>query len=80
VGQYLIRPLIPLDLEEFVEVTVAVHDRNGAVGEQPELTQAELAQQQAALNAMFAEVDHLPQTSRNDGLSNRDRDQILYSS
>lgn len=32
------------------------------------------------LDAMFAAVDKLPQTPRNDGLSNRDHDQILYGS
>ena len=41
---------------------------------------AGMQRQQRALDAMFAAVDKLPQASRNDGLSNRDHDQILYGS
>jgi hypothetical protein len=39
-----------------------------------------LHKQQQALDAMFALVDRLPQKSQDDGLSNRDHDQILYGS
>jgi hypothetical protein len=39
-----------------------------------------LHQQNQALNAMFADVDRLPQQHQNDGLSNRDHNQILYGS
>ena len=77
----VLRPLTPLDLDESAEVTVvALLNGNGAAEDLPEPTPDELTRQQAALNAMFAEVDRLPQTSRNDGLSNRDHDQILYGS
>jgi hypothetical protein len=39
-----------------------------------------LQKQKQALDAMFAVVDRLPQTPQDDGLSNRDHDQILYGS
>ena len=75
------RPLTPLNPPELTPVTVVVEEplvqqRNGATTVAP----AGLQQQQPALNAMFAVVDSLPQTSHNDGLSGRDHDQILYGS
>ena len=39
-----------------------------------------LHKQKQALDAMFAAVDRLPQRPQDDGLSNRDHDQILYGS
>lgn len=76
----VLRPLIPLDLPELSEVTLVLTCQ-GSDSEQAVIpSTTELAQQQMALNAMFAEVDSLPQTPRNDGLSNRDHDQILYGS
>jgi hypothetical protein len=44
------------------------------------MSAADLRRQQQALNAMFDEVDKLPQAPCNDGLSGRDHDQILYGS
>ena len=76
----VLRPLTPLDLPESAEVTVAVRDGNGDAKGNLAPTPDELARQQEALNAIFAEVDRLPKTPRNDGLSNRDHDQILYGS
>lgn len=74
------RPLTPLSLPEAVEITLTVRDSNGAAPGASVPTAAELATQQEALNAMFAEADGFPQSPRNDGLSNRDHDQILYGS
>lgn len=76
----ILRPLAPLALPEAAQVTVAVRDICVPVGGGSILTPDELSRQQEALNAMFARVDRLPQTPRNDGLSNRDHDQILYGS
>jgi predicted DNA-binding antitoxin AbrB/MazE fold protein len=72
----VLRPLTPLNLPELAEVAVTLHEANGADTPSP----AELQQQQAALDAMFRDVDQLPQRSRGDGLSGRDHDQILYGS
>ena len=76
----VLRPLTPLNLPESAEITLAVRDSNGAASRTSSPTPTELAQQQEALNAMFSEVERLPQMPRNDGLSNRDHDQILYGS
>ncbi len=75
------RPLTPLNLPELTPVTVVVQEQ--AEQEQSGLapaSPADLQHQQQALDAMFAAVDKLPQTPRNDGLSGRDHDQILYGS
>jgi len=72
----VLRPLIPLSLPEATEVSVILRVAvpNGGASSD------ELKRQQVAIDAMFAEVDKLPQTSSNDGLSGRDHDQILYGS
>jgi predicted DNA-binding antitoxin AbrB/MazE fold protein len=72
----ILRPLTPLNLPESVEVAVTLRlaTPNGQISAE------ELERQQDALNAMFDEVDKLPQTQCNDGLSGRDHDQILYGS
>jgi predicted DNA-binding antitoxin AbrB/MazE fold protein len=71
----VLRPLSPLNLPESAQVTIVVKDA------MPTLTSADLQHQQQALDAMFAVVDALPQTPRNDdGLSGRDHDKILYGS
>lgn len=70
----VLRPLTPLNLPESAEVAVTV--RAATSTRQP--TAEELQQQQAALNAMFDQIDQLPQSPRNDGLNGRDHDQILY--
>ena len=71
----ILRPLTPLRLPESARVS-------GKLDESPAIaTPAEsfdLKKQQAALDEMFREIDALPQAPCNDGLSNRDHDQILY--
>jgi predicted DNA-binding antitoxin AbrB/MazE fold protein len=74
----VLRPLTPLNLSEPAEVRVILQPKSDASNPTP--TREELEQQQAALDAIFRKVDALPQESRNDGLSNRDHDQILYGS
>jgi predicted DNA-binding antitoxin AbrB/MazE fold protein len=74
----VLRPLVPLDLSEPLEVRVILHPKNGTRDQGP--TREELQEQQAALDEIFRKVDALPQESRNDGLSNRDHDQVLYGS
>ena len=76
----VLRPLTPLNLGEATEVRIVLQERNAAAGEMAEPNPIELQQQRLALNAMFEEVDKLPQTPRNDGLSGRDHDKILYGS
>lgn len=71
----VLRPLTPLVLLEKSHVSVTVDE--GSVATTDEVLRRS---QQDALNATFAAVDQLPQTPRNDGLSGRDHDQILYGS
>jgi hypothetical protein len=75
----VLRPLTPLNLHEATEVTGILRAMNEAedVGAPPP---NELQRQQAALNAMFCEIDRIPQSPRNDGLTGRDHDRILYGS
>lgn len=72
----VLRPLTPLNLPESAEVVLRLDEADRAEGTSP----AELKRQQVALNVMFAEADRLPQAARNDGLSGRDHDKILYGS
>lgn len=72
----VLRPLTPLNLPELSEVAVTLQEEEG--DSRP--SAVELQQQQAALDAMFCEVEKLPQAPRNDNLSGRDHDQILYGS
>lgn len=74
----VLRPITPLNLPESAEVTGTLQVTNGAAKAGARISAAELRRQQQALNAMFDEVDKLPQTPCNDGLSGRDHDQILY--
>ncbi len=75
----VLRPLTPLQLPDSAEVVGTVEEKNG-VGERVAPTPAELRQQQIALDEMFRQVETLPQIPRNDGLSGRDHDKILYGS
>jgi predicted DNA-binding antitoxin AbrB/MazE fold protein len=70
------KPITPLALPEMTRVRVTV-DANSEVESGPESLRQS---QQAALNAMFAAVDLLPQVPSSDGRSGRDHDQILYGS
>lgn len=76
----VLRPLTPLSLPELTEVVGTLQEANGVAESGARARAVELQRQQAALDAMFEEVDKLPQTARNDGLSGRDHDQILYGS
>ncbi|HEY3394098.1 MAG TPA: antitoxin family protein [Lacipirellulaceae bacterium] len=76
----VLRPLTPLSLPELTEVVGTLQEANGVAESGARSRAVELQRQQAALDAMFEEVDKLPQTARNDGLSGRDHDQILYGS
>lgn len=68
----LLRPLTPLVLPERARVALTVDEAK------PTIDAEDLQRQQAALDAMFKEVDALPQATHADGLSGRDHDQILY--
>jgi predicted DNA-binding antitoxin AbrB/MazE fold protein len=68
----ILRPLTPLALPEHSRVALTVQELMAATDA------GDLAKQQAALDAMFREVDALPQEVHADGLSGRDHDQILY--
>lgn len=74
----ILRPLTPLNLPESAEVAGVLQLAHDATSESQQLSSVELRRQQEALNAMFNEVDRLPQAPRNDGLSGRDHDKILY--
>jgi predicted DNA-binding antitoxin AbrB/MazE fold protein len=76
----ILRPLIPLNLPESAEVEGTLQLTNGGARTGAQVSAAELRRQQDALDAMFNEVDSLPQILRHDGLSGRDHDQILYGS
>ena len=74
------RPLDPLDLPEGTRVSLRVEEEHGVPPAPSPITSAELETQQNALEEMFSDVDRIPQTPRNDGLSGRNHDQILYGS
>ena len=76
----VLRPLTPLNLPEAAEVAGTLQVTNGDAQTLPQASATELRRQQEALKQMFDEVDKLPQTPCNDGLSGRDHDQILYGS
>jgi len=76
----VLRPLTPLNLPELAEVAGTIEKLNGAELDPLEPNAEEIRRQQVALDAMFCAVDKLPQTPRNDGLSGRDHDKILYGS
>jgi predicted DNA-binding antitoxin AbrB/MazE fold protein len=69
----VLRPLTPLELPDRAHVAITVSEPTESSG-------TTLLDQQAALNAMLAVVDQLPQAKHADGLSGRDHDQILYGS
>ena len=75
-----LRLLTPLNLAELAEVAGTLHEETGGGPRRAAPKAEEIRRQQVALDAMFAEVDKLPQTPRNDGLSGRDHDKILYGS
>ena len=70
----------PLDLPEGTRVHLRVEEENDVSPARSAITPAELEQQQDSLDEMFRDVDRIPQTPRNDGLSGRNHDQILYGS
>lgn len=74
--QGMLRLITPLHLPESTHVSGTLDE--STVMERP--SAAEIKRQQEALDAMFREIDKLPQTPATDGLSNRDHDQILYGS
>jgi predicted DNA-binding antitoxin AbrB/MazE fold protein len=73
----VLRPLTPLHLPESARVSGTI-DESAAVETPGE--PFDLKKQQAALDEMFREIQKLPQAPSNDGLSNRDHDQIIYGS
>jgi predicted DNA-binding antitoxin AbrB/MazE fold protein len=75
----ILRPLTPLNLPEATEVEVTLRVA-AAESNSADQNGAELERQKKALQAMFTEVDKLPQTPCNDDLSGRNHDQILYGS
>jgi predicted DNA-binding antitoxin AbrB/MazE fold protein len=75
----VLRPITPLNLPESVEVAGTLEETNILRGNGA-TSDVDLDRQQRALNSMFAEVDKLPQAPRNDGLSGRDHDKIIYGS
>lgn len=73
--QGILRPAEPLDLPDGSHVQLRLQSVNGHALDTLEVS---VADQQAALDEMFREVDAIPQTSRSDGLTGRDHDTILY--
>ena len=74
----VLRPLEPLDIPDGARVHLHVEEDHLNSQSLVQATPAELQRQQDALQAMLREVDGLPQTPRNDGISGRDHDRILY--
>lgn len=70
----VLRPLVPLDLPEQSQVSIVVRADETATAP------FDLKKQQDALDEMFREIQKIPQTPVNDGLSNRDHDHIIYGS
>jgi predicted DNA-binding antitoxin AbrB/MazE fold protein len=68
----MLRPLAPLALPDQTRVKLTVE------AEQPTEDEERLAKQKAALEAMFREIDKLPQHDNNDGWSVRQHDELLY--
>jgi predicted DNA-binding antitoxin AbrB/MazE fold protein len=68
----MLRPLVPLVLPDQTRVKLTVE------AELPTEDEEKLAKQKAALEAMFQEVDKLPQHHNNDGWSVRQHDELLY--
>jgi len=68
----ILRPLVPLAIPEQARVTITV---NAQVNTGPAST---LSRQNAALAALWADVDHLPQIENNDGWSVLQHDDLLY--
>jgi predicted DNA-binding antitoxin AbrB/MazE fold protein len=68
----MLRPLAPLVLPDQTRVKLTVE------AEQPSEDAEKLAKQKAALEAMFQEIDKLPQHLNNDGWSVRQHDELLY--
>lgn len=68
----VLRPLVPLHIPDQMRVKISV--------EAPAETESsqKLAAQQAALRALWEEIDKLPQHRNNDGWSVRDHDELLY--
>jgi predicted DNA-binding antitoxin AbrB/MazE fold protein len=68
------RPLEPVQLPDGTRVEVQLP----TPAPLSELSPEELARQQAAIEAMLAEVESLPFENPDDGFSGRDHDKILY--
>ena len=76
----ILRPLTPLNLARVGGGRWYVPGDEWGGKRWDRFSAADLRRQQQALNAMFDDVDKLPQAPCNDGLSGRDHDQILYGS
>jgi predicted DNA-binding antitoxin AbrB/MazE fold protein len=71
----VLRPLQPLHLDEHEVVWVSVEkriDQNGSP------VDAEIAQQQQAIDALLDRMEKMPLRAPSGGFSNRDHDQVLY--
>ena len=72
------RPLEPLEIPDGTFVSVHVESDTHDNTTTSTSAHVELSKQQTALQAMFQAVDRLPQIPRNDNLSGRNHDKILY--
>lgn len=68
----VLRPLVPIVLREREIVSVSITARADA------LEPASSEQQREALLGFIAQMESLPESPTDDGLTNRDHDQILY--
>jgi len=71
------RPLQPVDLAQDTHVEVQVPAAPLSENS-TELSPEELTHQQAAIEAMLAEIESLPKEGPDDGFSGRDHDKVLY--
>ncbi|MEQ8848154.1 antitoxin family protein [Botrimarina sp.] len=71
------KPLAPVSLPERTEVEIPLPARDA--GALPESDEDRIARQEAALRAMFDEIDALPQRRNHDGWSvANNADDVLY--
>jgi predicted DNA-binding antitoxin AbrB/MazE fold protein len=77
----VLRPLEPLALRETEVVSLAIQGRESEAQVAPSPEEERLALSQRELLLKFvAKMESLPDNTPQDGLSNRDHDQLIYGS
>jgi predicted DNA-binding antitoxin AbrB/MazE fold protein len=69
----VLRPLVPLNLHEQEVVSLAISTVGGE-----ESLKSEVDKQRKVLAAFVAKMESLPDDTPQDGLSNRDHDELIY--